>query len=387
MTATNGSDTDGAATKRRKQDHEYQPLLPGLPDHIAQLCLSLLHPSLLFPVSRSWRRLIYSPSFPPFLSLYALLSSSSSNPTSQIFPHQNQNQNQIQSSNSIQFHSFDPISSKWDLLPPPPLNLLLRHPSFISRNLPIQSVTVSGHLVLLAATTHHFLPALSRPLIFNPLSNTWSFGPPISAPRRWCAAGSARGAVYVGSGVGSHYSRDVARSAERWDLKRDCLGWRWEKTAGPKDGRFSREAVEAVGWRGKLCMVNVKGDAVKEGLVYDVERDLWEEMPKGMLIGWKGAAAAMDEDVIFVVDEGKGVLRQYNPEMDCWEELLQSEELKGAEQIVAGGGRVCAVCAEGRGIAVVDVVARPARLWVVDPPPALQAVAVHILPRISRPES
>ncbi|KAF8380807.1 hypothetical protein HHK36_028301 [Tetracentron sinense] len=269
-------------------------------------------------------------------------------------------------------------------LPPPPLNPLLRHPSFISRNLPIQSVTVSGHLVLLAATTHHFLPALSRPLIFNPLSKTWSFGPPISAPRRWCAAGSARGAIYVGSGVGSHYSRDVARSAERWDY----LGCsrRWEKTAALKDGKFSREAVEAVGWRGKLCMVNVKGDAVKEGLVYDVERDLWEEMPNGMLIGWKGPAAAMDEDVIYVVDVGKGVLRKYNPEMDCWEELLQSEYLKGAEQIAAAGGRVCAVCAEGKGIAVVDVVGRPMRLWVVDPPPALEAVAVHILQRTSRPE-
>uniref|UniRef100_A0A0D3GKQ9 F-box domain-containing protein n=1 Tax=Oryza barthii TaxID=65489 RepID=A0A0D3GKQ9_9ORYZ len=50
-----------------------QPLLPGLPDHLAQLCLSPLPPRLLHAVCRPWRRLMYTPSFPPFLSLYALL--------------------------------------------------------------------------------------------------------------------------------------------------------------------------------------------------------------------------------------------------------------------------------------------------------------------------
>jgi hypothetical protein len=68
-----------AITKRRKQvdqnhhhDHPSPALLPGLPDHITHLCLSLLHPSSLYSVCRSWRLLIYSPSFPPFLSSYLL---------------------------------------------------------------------------------------------------------------------------------------------------------------------------------------------------------------------------------------------------------------------------------------------------------------------------
>uniref|UniRef100_A0A2N9GUG6 F-box domain-containing protein n=1 Tax=Fagus sylvatica TaxID=28930 RepID=A0A2N9GUG6_FAGSY len=368
--ASSSTTTTPAPTKRKKVtnhnqllDDDQEPLLPGLPDHIAQLCLSLIHPTpslLLYSVCHSWRRLIYSPSFPPFFSLYALL----------------------QYSNSIQFFTFDPISSTWDLLPPPPpLGLLLHHPSFISRNLPIQSLSVSQNLILLAATTHNLAPALSHPLIFNPVSKTWTFGPPLVTPRRWCAAGTVRGAVYVASGMGSHFSNHTARLVEKWDF----IEKNWKKKGGLKDGRFSREAIDAVGWRGKLCMVNVKGDtAAKEGVVYDVEKDVWEEMPKGMLRGWRGPVAAMDEDVMYVVDEGKGFLRKYNEEKDAWEEIMESERLRGAQHMAAAsGGKLCVVCGGG-GIVVVDVVASPRRLWRLDMPMGFEAVRVHILPRMTR---
>ncbi|KAK4389084.1 F-box/kelch-repeat protein SKIP25 [Sesamum angolense] len=149
------------------EEHLYHPhpLLRGLPDHVAQLCLSLVPPSLLFSICHSWRRLIYSPSFPPFLSLYALFL-----PTG------------IQShlSNSVHFSSFDPILCKWLPLPhPPPRRFLFRHPSFVSRKFPIQAVVVSGNLIVLAATSDQFRPALSQPLVFNSLSQKWTHGPPL----------------------------------------------------------------------------------------------------------------------------------------------------------------------------------------------------------------
>ncbi|KAJ7953331.1 F-box/kelch-repeat protein [Quillaja saponaria] len=381
--------------KRQKLNHHHhhnhQPLIPGLPDHVAQLCLSRLHPSLLYSTCRSWRRLIYSPSFPPFLSLYAVVS-----PPPPLPPPPSPTSSQTHYSNSIQYYNFDPISSNWKILPPPPpdppLRLLLRHPSFISRNLPIQSISVSNNLVLLAATSHGFSPALSHPLIFNPLLHSWTYGPSLTTPRRWCALGASSGAIYVASGIGSQFSTDVARSVEKWDLnKRKVnknenpnvnLGWEWEKKAALKDSRFSREAIDAVGWRGKLCMVNVKGYAVKEGAIYNVEKDQWKEMPDGMISGWRGPVAAMDEEVMYVVDGVKGVLRKYNEEKDVWEEVMESERLKGAEQVAARGGRVCVICTGGGGISVVDVVASPPRLWVVDLPMGLEAVAVHILPRM-----
>lgn len=158
----------------------------------------------------------------------------------------------------------------------------------------------------------------------------------------------------------------------------------WERKSGLKDGRFSREAIDAIGWRGKLCMVNVRGDAAKEGAVYDVEKDAWEEMPEGMLAGWRGPVAAMDEEVMYALDEAKGALRKYVPERDAWDNILESERLRDAQQMAAGGGRVCVVCRGGARIMVVDVVASLRRSWVVDVPAGLEAVAVHILPRMNR---
>ncbi|KAJ8555299.1 hypothetical protein K7X08_012795 [Anisodus acutangulus] len=367
----------GAAVKcRRKlhQHHQYQSLIPGLPDDIAQICLSRVQPLTLYSVCQSWRRLVYSPWVPPFLSIFSLLKPSKS------------------SENSVQFANFDPISAKWHLLPPPPLDpplrLLLRHPSFISRHLPIQSLSVSGNFVLLAATTDNLLPALSHPLVFNPLTSKWSYGPPLATPRRWCVAGACPSVVYVASGIGSHYNPEVARSVEKWDLTSRQKGWKWEKMSCLKDGKFSREAIEAVGWKGKLCMVNVKGDAAKEGIIYDVRSDTWQEMPEGMLVGWRGPAAAMDEETIYTVDESKGALKKYDQGSDSWIEVLENEMLKGAQQMATAGGRVCVVSdGGGDGIVVVDVVAEPPRVVVVESPVGFQVLDVHILPRMSQLDS
>lgn len=174
---------------------------------------------------------------------------------------------------------------------------------------------------------------------------------------------------------------------EKWDLqesKGSGCEWEWMKMKGIRDGRFCRDAVDAVGWRGKLCMVNVKGDAAKEGVVYDVERDEWEAMPEGMVAGWRGPVAAMDEEVIYGVEESKGALRRYNPRWDGWDEVIESERLKGAEQMVAAKGKVCVVHSGGSGIAVVDVVASRPRMWLLECPPGFRAISLHILPRMTR---
>lgn len=185
--------------------HEPPLLIPGLPNHLAQIILSTIRPSLLYAVCRQWRHLIYTPYFSPFLSLYAIVANNNNN-------------------NDINFFTFDPISSKWTLLPfpnfDPPIRFLHRHPSFLSRTFSIQSLTVDGCLVLIAATDHNFLPALAHPLVFNPLTRKWFLGPKMTNPRRWCATGCVDDTVYVASGVSAHYRGDVARMVEKWDMKR-----------------------------------------------------------------------------------------------------------------------------------------------------------------------
>lgn len=188
--------------------------------------------------------------------------------------------------------------------------------------------------------------------------------------------------MYVASGIATRFSISVARSLQKWNLNKtnNPNDGVWEKKADLKDGRFSREAIDAVGWRNKLCMVNVKGDAAKEGVVYDVGGDRWREMPEGMLIGWRGPVAAMDEEVMYVVDEAKGVVRRYVEEEDVWEEVVESERLIGAEQIVAKRGKLCVV--SGSGISVVDVAVAPPRIVPVRLPEGFVPVAVHVLPRM-----
>lgn len=184
----------------------------------------------------------------------------------------------------------------------------------------------------------------------------------------------------MAGGVGAHFSRDVSRLVEKWDLS----GGAWERVEGLRDGRFCREAVDAVGWRGKLCVVNV--DA-KEGVVYDTRRREWADMAAGMVAGWNGPAAAMEEEVVYLVDRSKGVLRRYDEERDLWVDVFECERLlRGAHQMAAGGGRVCVVSGDGGEVVVVDVTVAPVRMWVVEPPEGFSAVAVHVLPRMSRSE-
>ncbi|CAA0842501.1 F-box/kelch-repeat protein SKIP25 [Striga hermonthica] len=241
-------------------------LVPGLPAHLALLCLSPLKPSLLYKVCKPWRSLIYSPDFPPFFALYAVLSQVSARPVSS-------DPDSIWArgchSNSISLACFDPISAK--------------------------------------------------------------------------------------------------------------------------DGRFCREGIEAVGYDGnKLCMVNVNGArSVKQGAVYDVVEDRWEEMPRGMLGGWNGPVSVdeCDERAMYVVDWKDGSISTYDRINDRWVGVVGGlEKLKGAEKVAVRGGKMCVVSEEGRQILVVDVLTRPPNVWVVEPPGGTEVVAVHVLPRMAIPE-
>ncbi|KAJ6744065.1 F-BOX/KELCH-REPEAT PROTEIN SKIP25-LIKE [Salix purpurea] len=88
----------------------------------------------------------------------------------------------------------------------------------------------------------------------------------------------------------------------------------------------------------------------------------------GMLAGWNRAAASMNEDAIYVVNELTGALSEYDCKNDSLKKVIELLELKLAEQIAAGRGRVCVVYMNGETVVVVDVTARPAQFWVVEPP-------------------
>ncbi|KAL6873615.1 hypothetical protein ACP4OV_013697 [Aristida adscensionis] len=382
-----GGSIDDAAVEQQ------QPLLPGLPDHLAQLCLAPLPPRLVHAVCRPWRRLLYSPSFPSFLSLYAVLDG-------------------VDGGGGVSFAAYDAVAGRWEALPPPPLPSpppRLWHPSFLARRLPLQSVAAAGRLVLVAGSTQSLHPALSRPVVFDPAARPaprWRLGPRFpSSPRRWCAAGAARGRVFIAGGVGAGYDAAVARSGAVWDPAAPAAAW--EPLPPLRDGRFSRDAAEAVCSGGKVCMVSLRSRGAKEGAVFDLRAGRWEDMPPGMLAGWKGPAAAAsssspdgggaggEEDTIYVVDEERGALLAYDWAGDRWRTVAESERLRGAAEVAAGGGRVCVVAEGAEKVIVVDVAPKPPnrspapappRMWEVAAPPGKRVVALHVLPRMTRAE-
>ncbi|KAJ3672576.1 hypothetical protein LUZ60_007297 [Juncus effusus] len=369
--------------EEEEEEEEDGMLIPGLPDDLTKQCLARLPPSLIFSVCHPWRRFLYSSAFPsPHFSLYSLMADSDS------------------PSDSLSFFSFDPLTAKWDPLPPPPLPspLILQHPSFISRLLPVQSLSSHPYLLLLSASNPSLAPALPCPLVFHPSPPRWQVGPsfPIS-PRRWCAAGSSNGSVFIFSGVGSlAYDPALARSAFKWDLSNsnnNTSHWKWDPLAPLRDGTFSREAVEAVASNGKLCMVNLRGRCAKEGLVYNIKMNKWAEMPTGLRTGWTGPAAADEEGNIYVVDEASGALKVYQWGRDTWVTVFEGgERLRGATQLAARGEKVCVVLAGGEALVVVDVgLRRSGRggergkgMWSVEPPCGKKILNVNVLPRLSR---
>ncbi|OAY79582.1 F-box/kelch-repeat protein SKIP25 [Ananas comosus] len=405
-----GSHLDHETPPRRKrakeeeeeeeEEEEYQSLIPGLPDHLAQLCLAHLPPPLIFAVCRSWRRLLYAPSFPPFLSLYALLYADDE-------------------PNAVAFACFDPVAAAWVDLPPPPTPLLqqLPNPNPNSPNLGTPVVPLAaapaperggGGAPGRAGGVDGGAAAGAAAAAGVPAAP----GPAAVAPRAGAAAGAAAvvrrgGRPGRGRGLPGERRRPrphdpaLARSAALWHPRDGA----WAPLPPLRDGRFSRDAAEAVGARGKLCMVNLRGRGPKQGAVLDLRRRAWEPMPPGMLAGWSGpvAAAAGDDDdddaeaAMYVVDEGAGALRAYDWGGDRWETLLDAPELlRGAAQVAAGGGRVCVVTGCGGAVLVVDVSSSspepgtptpPPRTWVVEPPPGKRVLAVHVLPRMGRPES
>ncbi|KFK44907.1 hypothetical protein AALP_AA1G318500 [Arabis alpina] len=368
-------------SKRRRIEPS---LIERLPDHISETILSLVNrPSLLSAVCTRWRRLIYSPEFPPFPSLHTLFFDSNSDQS------------------RIRFMCYDPVSSKWDPLPPPPhdspLNrILYRHPSYISFNLPIQCISVAGKLFVIAGSNRDLSPAITHPLIFDPITSTWSTGPKLRSPRRWCVTGAYDGVIYVASGISSQFSTTVAKSIEKLDLNRNLNREKldqnrnnWEELREMRDSRFSREAIEAIGYKKKLLMVNVKGNAIKEGVIYDVVLDDWVSMPEEMLVGWRGPVTVTEEEKLYSVDESKGTVRIYEEEKKEWREIKVvrdgEEMLKGAMQVTTVAGKLCVVTGDGK-IVVVDVTTEPARIWNVEVPNGLEPVSVHVLPRMNRPD-
>ncbi|KAH7671761.1 F-box domain-containing protein [Dioscorea alata] len=283
-----GSETEKEITK---SDPSQDPIIPGLPDDIAEQCLLHLpfpYHALARSVSPAWSSAVSS------AARRRSLSPSSSLPYLSVFAFH-------RPSLRLRCLAFDPISFRWLPLPPIPLPFPLLPSSFAAASLPR-----SGNLFLIGGMRADTYSPIPTVLSFNASTNAWISAASMPTPRAFFSAATVGDQLVVAGGdlnsvdrYDPHMDRwteisPMRRSIERYDaavLGRRLYitgGWKWPFEDPPRGGQ------------------------------YDVDDDTWQEMKAGMRTGWTGVSVVVD-DKLFVVSEcGAGRVKAYDEKEDTW---------------------------------------------------------------------
>jgi len=355
-------------------------IIEGLPDHLAMECLARVPLSSMRGVSQAWQRVIYDPHF---RSLRALHGASQLDWVYTL----------VQSAdNTFKWRAFDPFAARWHDLPPPPhpMKFQLSNPDCIGVSYSVQCASSATKLVMVSALKARkdghprmtLVPALDHPYIFDTRTCSWTQGSPFSVPRKWCVCGVSGESLYVASGSGKEWDRELSKSVEAYNLVDD----KWENRRSLSSSKFSGEAMSAVTNEEKLYFVSGRGVFSKDGVVYDVATDLWSEMAPGLKKGWTGPAVAVDAK-FFLLETPAGKLKVYSPEEDEWKTIMVDAKLQSLEVFVGTRGKVVAIeapvkdadaSAGGQLLRVIDLASDAPRIFDI-PVEGGQVVSVQVL--------
>ncbi|KAK6912433.1 Kelch repeat type 1 [Dillenia turbinata] len=279
--------------------NEYQPLIPGLPDEVAEICLLHLpypYHVLVRSVSCSWNKLISNPSFLlsrkslslplPFLFVFAFNKSTA----------------------SIQWQALDPRSGRWFLLPPMPCPKSVCPSGFACASIPLQ-----GTLVVLGGMRTDSRTTMRTNFIYRTSTNRWSMGSPMMISRSCSTAKTVGGKIYA---VGGTIDGDGFISAvECYDPESDT----WRAVAKMRAG-LARYDAAVLG--GKVCVTEGwtwPFSFSPRGEVYDAESDTWQPMRAGMREGWTGISVVLGKRLFVIPEHGDCRMKVYRPDRDTWE--------------------------------------------------------------------
>ncbi|KAJ4748020.1 hypothetical protein LUZ62_082425 [Rhynchospora pubera] len=302
----------------------YDPVIPGLPDHIAEHCLLHLpfpYPSLLRSVSPSWNKALLSPSFLLTKSKLCL-----STPRLFVFSFHPQTL-------QIQCQSLDPASHRWFLLPRIPLSTQI-HPCYLACG----TVASKGEMFLFAGGENC--------LVYRAITNTWSVTGPMSSPRAPLAVGEVSdgriAVVTENSGM---------LSAEIYDSITD----KWGPAAVMPQGI---ERYDAATINGRVYLTegwDWPFDSPPRAAVYDAVHNMWQEMPKGMCEGWTGSSAVINGAFYIVTEYGDNNLKLYDETRDEWRPVRGGGVPKAVRRpyaVVGGGNGMLYVVGKGLDVAI-----------------------------------
>ncbi|XP_059460498.1 F-box protein AFR [Corylus avellana] len=323
---------------REESGQNSEPLIPGLPDEIAELCLLYLpypYQASVSLVSFSWKRTIRDPFF---LSSKTALSLS--------FPY-------IfvlafhESTARIQWQTLDPRSGRWFVLPPMPCPWTACPPGFACASLPRQ-----GKLVVLGGNRMRSDPEtpMQSTIVYRTSTNQWSLMSPMPTPRSFFVAGSIKGKIVAVGGNGTGSTESIA-TAECYDPESDT----WT-AAATIDTRLARYESAVVG--NKMYVTEGWSWPFKfspRGRVYDPDENTWQGMSKAMREGWSGLSVVLDGRMFMISEYGDCPMKVYVPDDDTWRyvggEKFPREAMKRPYVVNGVEGRIYVV-SSGLNVAV-----------------------------------
>ncbi|XP_057730007.1 F-box protein AFR-like [Arachis stenosperma] len=323
MAVLENANTKIKSKNKNKNNIIEEPLIPGLPNEIAELCLLHLpypYQSLARAVSSSWNRAITNPSFQqckktlsrPYLFLFSFHKL-----TRKFYCHLLDHRTRSSTA-----------AARWFTLPLPP-----------------SPITFYGKLLTIAGTMRF------GTLIFSTAMSQWSSA---SAGTFFAEEGENGKIVAVHGGA--------SLGAKIYDAESDT--WRNGARVEVENEVASFEAVEnegkvfvTEGWRWPFTVI-------PRGWVYDTRSDTWQGMGIGMREGWSGVAVAVAGRIFRIPEYGDGDVKVYEERSDTWRMVrgrfprekvkrpLKAKGLDGKMYVAGCGlnvaiGSVVSLCGEG----------------------------------------
>jgi hypothetical protein len=331
MTSLRSSSTTQEAEGHEESDKNSEPLIPGLPDEIAELCLLYLpypYQASVRLVSFSWKRAITDPAF---LSSKRALSLSLPYIFVLAFH---------ESSARIRWQSLDPRSGRWFVLPPMPCPWPVGSPGFACASLPRQGkLFVFGGM---RSDDSDPETPMQTAILYRTSTNQWSPVSPMPNPRSFFVAGSIKGKILAVGGNASGTTESIA-TADCYDP--ECDTWTAAATIDTWLARYESAVVgnkmyvtEGWSWPFKFS---------PRGRVYDPDEDTWRGMSKVMRDGWSGLSVVVDGRLFMISEYGDCRMKVYVPDDDTWRyvggEKFPREAMKRPLAVNGVEGRVYVV--------------------------------------------
>ncbi|KAL5559390.1 hypothetical protein UlMin_035601 [Ulmus minor] len=326
-----------ARKESRIEVYNSEPLIPGLPNDVAELCLLHLpypYQALVRSVSVSWNKAVTDPTF-----LFCKKSLSLSLPYFFVFAFN-------KSTDKMQWQALDPRSGRWFVLPSMPFPNSVCPSGFACASLPRH-----GKLFVLGGKRSDAECPMQTAMVYRTSTNQWTEAKPMPTARSYFDAGSINGKIITVGGSGTRPGESIT-AVELYDQDKDT--WTAAAKLPLPLARYHSAVVGGKmyvteGWTWPFMFS-------PRGAVYDLENDTWREMRAEMREGWTGVSAVVGDRLFVISEHGDCPMKWYDSDDDTWRyvsgEKFPCEALRRPLAVSGLDGKYIYVVASGLNVGI-----------------------------------